>query len=59
MQPLGQIAGIGASFISALSSCVAALFAMSVGRFHDGTLVPVTTGMLVALILASTLFTLA
>ncbi|MCB2009215.1 MAG: multidrug effflux MFS transporter [Geminicoccaceae bacterium] len=59
MQPLGRIAGMGASFVSALSSLVSGLFAMASGRFYDGTLLPVTTAMLLALTIAALLFAFA
>ena len=56
MQPLGNMAGIGASFISAFSSLTSALIAMLSGRFYDGTLFAITICMLLAFSTALTLF---
>ena len=42
MQPLGRIAGLGASLMAAVSSLIAVLFATLCGWFYDATLLPLT-----------------
>ena len=44
MQPLGHIAGIGASVIGSVSLFVAAILGMLIGQFFDGTLLPLVAG---------------
>lgn len=40
MQVLGRVAGIGASVVSSLSSLIAFVVAFAIGRFYDGTALP-------------------
>lgn len=47
MQPLGEVAGLGASVISALGSLTAVAISVSVGRFYDDTLMPLTLTILI------------
>ncbi|WP_163337719.1 multidrug effflux MFS transporter [Desulfopila sp. IMCC35008] len=42
MQPLGKVAGLGASLVSAVSSILAVVISVSVGRFYDNTLYPLS-----------------
>ena len=46
MEPLGEVAGIGASVIASLSSAVAVVLSGVVGRAYDQTLVPLAACML-------------
>ena len=48
MRSLGQMAGLGASLIASGSSLVASLFAISIGRFYDGTTMNLSVGFFVA-----------
>jgi len=48
MQSLGRVAGLGASIIASVSSLQAVIFAVSAGRFYDGTALPLTAGFFVA-----------
>lgn len=48
MQSLGRVAGLGASFIASLSSLIAVILAVTVGRFYDQTIFPVAIGFLIA-----------
>jgi DHA1 family bicyclomycin/chloramphenicol resistance-like MFS transporter len=48
MQPLGHVAGFGASLIASGSSLVATLFAVGFGGFYDGTVVYLFSGFLAA-----------
>lgn len=48
MRPLGQVAGLGASLIASGSSLVATLFAVGMGRFYDGTALPLSVGFCIA-----------
>ncbi|WP_245419742.1 hypothetical protein [Phyllobacterium salinisoli] len=43
MRSLGQVAGLGASLIASGSSLIAALFAIALGAFYDGTALPLAT----------------
>ncbi|TBR42433.1 Bcr/CflA family efflux MFS transporter [Marinomonas agarivorans] len=47
MEPLGHVAGLGASLISSLSSLLATVFAVSIGWFYHSTLTPFATGFFV------------
>ena len=48
IQPLGRIAGLGASLIAAASSLIAVGFATLFGRFCDATVLPLALGYVVA-----------
>lgn len=48
MQSLGNVAGIGASLVASVSSLMAVLVSVAVGRFYDGTAIPLSAGFLVA-----------
>jgi DHA1 family bicyclomycin/chloramphenicol resistance-like MFS transporter len=48
MQPLGSIAGLGASIISALSTLLAVVISISAGRFYNNTLYPLIVVILVS-----------
>lgn len=42
MQPLGKVAGLGASLVSAVSSILAVIISVAVGRFYNNTLYPMS-----------------
>ena len=44
VQPLGRIAGLGASVMAAVSSLIGVIFATLCGWFYDGTLLPLALG---------------
>lgn len=48
MQSLGRVAGLGTSLTSSLSSLVAVLIAMTLGRFYDLTVYPLAGAFLIA-----------
>jgi len=48
MQSLGRVAGLGASFVASLSSLIAVILAVVVGRFYDQTIYPTVVGFLLA-----------
>ena len=52
MQPLGHIAGLAASTISALSTSLGALLAAPATVFFDGTALPAAIGLLISTIVA-------
>lgn len=45
MQPLGQIAGIGAAVVGALSTLLSALLGMLIGQSYNGTVLPLVLGL--------------
>jgi len=47
MEPLGQMAGIGAAVVGFLASLVAILAGIPLGRAYDGTQLPLITGFTV------------
>ncbi len=47
MEPMGHIAGMAASVIGAISTVFAAVIAAPIGLLFDGTLLPITLGILV------------
>ncbi|SVA92488.1 uncharacterized protein METZ01_LOCUS145342 [marine metagenome] len=47
MEPLGQVAGLGAALVGFLSSFTSFLIGVPIGRAYDGTVVPVITGFMV------------
>ncbi|WP_170375553.1 multidrug effflux MFS transporter [Ruegeria atlantica] len=47
MEPMGHIAGMAASVIGAFSTVLAAAIAAPIGQMFDGSLYPLTTGILV------------
>ena len=48
MESLGRVAGLGTSLTSSLSSLVAVLIAMTLGRFYDLTVYPLAGAFLIA-----------
>jgi DHA1 family bicyclomycin/chloramphenicol resistance-like MFS transporter len=48
MQSLGRVAGLGASIIASVSSLVAVVMAVTVGRFYDQTAQPLAAGFILA-----------
>jgi MFS transporter, DHA1 family, multidrug resistance protein len=48
MQSLGRVAGLGASVIASVSSLVAVILSVSLGRFYDMTVFPLASGFLLA-----------
>jgi len=59
MQPLGAIAGLGASVIAAISSLIAVLFSVVTGRLYDGDIYPLAGAFLFAASMALLLVWLA
>ena len=47
MEPLGNIAGVAASFVGAITTAGATVFGWYVGLLYDGTVVPLLSGFLV------------
>lgn len=47
MEPLGHIAGIGASVVGALGSLISSPLSAFIGRQYDGTTLPLASGFLV------------
>jgi len=52
LQPLGHIAGMAASLISAISTIIAVFFVAPIGLAFDGTPVPLLIGTLICAVLA-------
>ncbi|WP_424833519.1 multidrug effflux MFS transporter [Ruegeria sp.] len=52
MEPMGHIAGMAASVIGSISTVLAAAIAAPVGLLFDGSITPLTTGVLAMCILA-------
>lgn len=48
MESLGRVAGLGASIIASVSSLVAVILGVVVGRFYDQTVFPLTLGFISA-----------
>ena len=48
MESLGRVAGLGASIIASVSSLLAVIFSVIVGRFYDGTVLPLAAGFIIA-----------
>lgn len=48
MESLGRVAGLGASIIASVSSLVAVILGVTVGRFYDQTVFPLTLGFILA-----------
>jgi DHA1 family bicyclomycin/chloramphenicol resistance-like MFS transporter len=48
MVALGRVAGLGASVVASISSLIAVLMAVSIGRFYDDTVVPLASGFIIA-----------
>ncbi|MEQ8354404.1 MAG: multidrug effflux MFS transporter [Kiloniellaceae bacterium] len=48
MQSLGRVAGLGASIIASVSSLVAVVMAVAVGRFYDQSALPLAAGFILA-----------
>ena len=47
MEPLGNIAGVAASFVGAITTAGAAVFGWYIGHLYDGTVVPLLGGYVV------------
>jgi DHA1 family bicyclomycin/chloramphenicol resistance-like MFS transporter len=47
MEPMGHIAGMAASVLGAISTVVAAIIAAPIGLLFNGTLLPITLGILI------------
>ena len=58
MEPLGHIAGIGASVVGSLSTLTAIPLGTLIGQSYDGTILPLITGFFVLGLLASGLMLL-
>lgn len=56
MEPLGEVAGLGAALLGAVSSVVAVLIALVVDAFLVDTLIPIGIGFVSCCILTMTLF---
>ena len=52
MQPLGQVAGLGASIISAISSIIAVPVSVLAGRYFNNTLLPLALTILICGVLS-------
>lgn len=52
MQSLGRVAGLGASMVSALSSLVAVILSVGIGRFYAQTAYPLAAALLLAGVVA-------
>lgn len=55
MEPLGQVAGTGSSFIGAMTTAISAMVAWWVGGHFDGTVLPVAGGMALMALIAGML----
>ncbi|NNE81582.1 MAG: multidrug effflux MFS transporter [Silicimonas sp.] len=58
LEPLGHIAGLAASIVTALSTILSIFLAAPIGQAFDGTLIPLVLGCLVLAILAVALIRL-
>lgn len=47
MTPFGHIAGIAASFVGTVSTLIAVVIGIFIGRLFDGTILPLVSGMLI------------
>lgn len=47
MEPLGEVAGIGAAVVGALSTLISALLGTLIGQSYNGTILPLVIGMVV------------
>ncbi|MCE3233473.1 MAG: Bcr/CflA family drug resistance efflux transporter [Rickettsiaceae bacterium] len=47
MEPMGDVAGMAAAIIGAVSSIISLALGTSIGQMYDNTLVPITSGFLV------------
>jgi DHA1 family bicyclomycin/chloramphenicol resistance-like MFS transporter len=56
MQPLGKMAGLGASLVSAISSIIAVTVSLFAGRFYDNTLYPFALVIIICGIISLWLF---
>lgn len=52
MEPLGKMAGLGASLISSLSSLLAIFLSAAVGQFYQATVIPLASGFVMFSVLA-------
>jgi DHA1 family bicyclomycin/chloramphenicol resistance-like MFS transporter len=52
MEPMGHIAGVAAAVIGSLSSLIAVSVGTPIGRFYDGTVIPVVSGFALMALLA-------
>jgi DHA1 family bicyclomycin/chloramphenicol resistance-like MFS transporter len=52
MEPMGHIAGVASAVIGSLSSLIAVSVGTPIGRFYDGTVIPVISGFALMALLA-------
>ena len=56
MEPLGHIAGVGAAVVGSLSTFISVPLGILIGRFYDGTILPLVAGFAVLGLLAGAVF---
>lgn len=59
MEPLGHMAGLGASMISSISSLIAIVFSVTIGQLYHFTVTPLATGFVLAACIALVLLVIA
>ncbi len=59
MQSLGRVAGLGASLVASISSLVAVIMSVTLGRFYDQSALPLAAGFMLAGLAALVLVLLA
>jgi len=59
MEPLGHMAGLGASMISSISSLVAIVFSVFMGQFYHFSVIPLATGFTLSASIALVLLIIA
>jgi DHA1 family bicyclomycin/chloramphenicol resistance-like MFS transporter len=47
MEPLGQLAGVGAAFVGSFSTLISMLLGTAVGQNYNGTILPLVIGMVI------------
>jgi MFS transporter, DHA1 family, multidrug resistance protein len=52
MEPMGHIAGVASAVVASLSTLIAVAAGTPIGRYYDGTVIPVVTGFAVMALLA-------
>ena len=57
LEPMGKMAGLAASIVTAIATILSVLVAVPIGQAFDGTMVPVTLGVLAVVFLAILLVT--
>jgi len=56
MEPLGHIAGVGAAVVGSLSTFISVPLGILIGRFYDGTILPLVAGFALLGLLAGAVF---